>query len=161
MCVSCVRSESRKRSWRGGGSPATFGFEAQAAQLPSSPPPRTSPCLSPSLGASRVGCGPCPTCRHAALRGAEECAGGAATRARRGREAQGMWREVKRTKTEHWCNDTMEKRGKTKQNCSLGRDDAADGGDKRQRGWRSTRASRGAVQALESDDEEQGCRQRG
>ena len=34
-------------------------------QLPSSPP-RTSPCLSPSLGASRVGCRLSPTCGHAA-----------------------------------------------------------------------------------------------
>ena len=35
------------------------------------PPPPTSPCLSPPLGASRVGCGPCPTCGHAAQRSAE------------------------------------------------------------------------------------------
>ena len=101
---------SRKRSWRGTWeTPATFGFGARAAQLPSSPP-RTSPCLSPSLGASRVGCRLSPTCGHAALHRAEERAGGAATRARRGREAQGAWRWVKRTKTEHWCNGVMEKR---------------------------------------------------
>ena len=107
LCVSVLRAENGPGGVPGK-RPATFGFEAWAAQLPSSPPPpRTSPCLSPSLGASRVGCGLSPTCGHAALHRAEERAGGAATRVSGGREAQGMWREVKRTKTEDWCNDTM------------------------------------------------------
>ena len=74
------------------------------------PPPRTSPCLSPPLGASRVGCGPSPTCGHAAPQRAEERAGGAATRARRGREAQGAWRKVEWTKTGQWCK---QKQGKS------------------------------------------------
>ena len=85
--VSMSICVSRKRSWRGGGNPRNIWFRSMGGSASFRGPPRTSPCPSPSLGASRVGCGPCPTCGHAALRRAGARAGGAATRPRKGREA--------------------------------------------------------------------------
>ena len=42
---------------------ATFWFRSERLSFPPGPP-RTSPCLSPSLGASRVEFQPCPICGH-------------------------------------------------------------------------------------------------
>ena len=125
--VSVSVPTSRRKVVRGTWeTPATFGFGAEVGSASVQPPPRTSPCLSPSLGASRVGCGPCPTCGHAAQRSAEERAGGAATRAaeeerpkergersRRPRQSIGAttrWRkEEKRSKMANW-SETMQRK---------------------------------------------------
>ena len=51
FCLPCVclrvRSDEPKTILRGGGTPATFGFEAEAAQLPSKPPPPPPPFALP------------------------------------------------------------------------------------------------------------------
>ena len=155
-CLRVSVSESRKVLAGYLGNPRIIWFrslDGSASVQP--PPPRTSPCLSPSLGASRVGCGPSPTCGHAALHRAEDRAGEAATRTNCWREAQGVWRSVRGPRQDNgaWQNE------ETTQKCKTGvrwwRDGAADGDDDLQRRWRQTRASGGAVQALESGDEAQ------
>ena len=60
---------------RGGRNPRNILFRSRGGSASvQTPRPRTSSCLSPSLGASKVDCGPCLTCGHAANCSCNECA---------------------------------------------------------------------------------------
>ena len=156
MClVSVSVPTSRKRSWRGTWeTPATFGFGAEAAQLPSSPPPNVA--LSEPLPGGLQGwlravsdmrtCGPAPR-RSARWRSSDP------TEQRKRSPGNAAMGQADRDRD--WCNG---KTRKTTQNCKLKRDAATDGGRQSSTQKDADSAPGGAVQALKSDDNGQDCR---